>query len=211
MLQESFKRVVANAQLVLQEVSQGLFRGLQQRLHPQRQGLPLPQRPKQLRLRLVHEEGFPVSDFIMCALVWLCQVNCTYRFIFHMLLCQQDRTVKWKGLTLERNHDCIFIIDNCQYLRCFPDKWNGPDSKAGSRCQAQKNQKYCKSVQGDCRHIAGACPPERSPESDIRVRDHSFCSGVSSKKSWASIWATTSASAQMDLQVVSILISLILN
>ena len=51
-------------------------------------------------------------------------------------------------------------------IRCFPDKWNGPDSKAGSRCQAQKNQKYCKSVQGDCRHIAGACPPERSPESD---------------------------------------------
>ena len=86
---------VADAQVVLQEVRQGMPRGLQQRLHPQRQGLPLPQRPKQLRLRLVHEEGFPVSDFIMCALVWLCQVNCTYRFIFHMLLCQQDCEMKW--------------------------------------------------------------------------------------------------------------------
>ena len=46
-------------------------------------------------------------------------------------------------------------------IRCFPDKNNGPDSKEGSRCAAQKNQKYCKSVQGDCRHISGACPPER--------------------------------------------------
>jgi len=46
-------------------------------------------------------------------------------------------------------------------FQCFPDKNNGPDSKEGSRCAAQKNQKYCKSVQGDCRHISGACPPER--------------------------------------------------
>ena len=30
-----------------------------------------------------------------------------------------------------------------------------------ARCQAQNNQKYCKSVQGDCRHIQGACPPEQ--------------------------------------------------
>merc|ERR1719192_508008 len=46
-------------------------------------------------------------------------------------------------------------------FQCLPDRWNGPDSRDGSRCQSQNNQKYCKSVQGDCRHIQGACPPEQ--------------------------------------------------
>ena len=31
----------------------------------------------------------------------------------------------------------------------------------------ETNQKYCKSVQGDCRHIPGACPAERC----VKVKD----------------------------------------
>jgi len=43
-------------------------------------------------------------------------------------------------------------------FQCYADGTTGPDSKDGSRCQDQKNQKYCTSVQGDCEHIPGACP-----------------------------------------------------
>merc|ERR1712088_1306531 len=35
-------------------------------------------------------------------------------------------------------------------FQCYADGTTGPDSKDGSRCQDQKNQKYCTSVQGDC-------------------------------------------------------------
>merc|ERR1711953_1428866 len=46
-------------------------------------------------------------------------------------------------------------------FQCYADGTTGPDSKDGSRCQDQKNQKYCTSVQGDCRHIPRACPESR--------------------------------------------------
>jgi len=77
-------------------------------------------------------------------------------------VCNNAYTLSGKGFPCHNdpnNFDCAWCTK--KGFQCFPDKWNGPDSKAGSRCQAQKNQKYCKSVQGDCRHIAGACPPER--------------------------------------------------
>jgi len=46
-------------------------------------------------------------------------------------------------------------------FQCAEDKYTGPNSKDGSRCQAGKNQKYCKSVQGDCKHMGkGICSPE---------------------------------------------------
>jgi len=44
-------------------------------------------------------------------------------------------------------------------FQCSPwDKFTGVGSKDGSRCQKQTNQKYCKSVQGDCKHIPAGCP-----------------------------------------------------
>merc|ERR1712029_202985 len=77
-------------------------------------------------------------------------------------VCNNAFTLSGKGFPCHNdpnNFDCAWCTKTG--FQCFPDKNNGPDSKAGSRCAAQKDQKYCKSVQGDCRHISGACPPER--------------------------------------------------
>merc|ERR1712121_113195 len=77
-------------------------------------------------------------------------------------VCNNAYTLSGKGFPCQNdpmNLDCAWCT--MTGFQCFPDKWNGPNSKAGSRCQKQTNQKYCKSVQGDCRHIPGACPSER--------------------------------------------------
>jgi len=77
-------------------------------------------------------------------------------------VCNNAFTLSGRGFPCHNdpnNFDCAWCTKTG--FQCFPDKFNGPDSKEGSRCAAQKDQKYCKSVQGDCRHISGACPPER--------------------------------------------------
>merc|ERR1712121_523813 len=77
-------------------------------------------------------------------------------------VCNNAYTLSGKGFPCQNdpmNLDCAWCT--MTGFQCFPDKWNGPNSKAGSRCQKQTNQKYCKSVQGDCLHIPGACPSER--------------------------------------------------
>lgn len=77
-------------------------------------------------------------------------------------VCNNKYTLSGKGFPCQNdptNFDCAWCAKTG--FQCLPDRWNGPDSRDGSRCQAQNNQKYCKSVQGDCRHIQGACPPEQ--------------------------------------------------
>merc|ERR1712110_422726 len=77
-------------------------------------------------------------------------------------VCNNAFTLSGKGFPCQNdptNKNCAWCTKTG--FQCFPDSKTGPDSKDGSRCQAQNQQKYCKSVQGDCRHISGACPPER--------------------------------------------------
>jgi len=76
-------------------------------------------------------------------------------------VCNNQFTLSGKGFPCHNdpNSDCAWCTKTG--FQCFPDRFTGPDSKQGSRCAAQNQQKYCKSVQGDCRHISGACPPER--------------------------------------------------
>jgi len=77
-------------------------------------------------------------------------------------VCNNQFTLSGKGFPCHNDpssHDCAWCTKTG--FQCFPDNKNGPNSNAGSRCQAQNQQKYCKSVQGDCRHISGACPAER--------------------------------------------------
>merc|ERR1712112_204261 len=83
-------------------------------------------------------------------------------------VCNNAYTLSGKGFPCQNDPTSL----KCAWctmtgFQCYPDKWNGPDSKQGSRCQKQTNQKYCKSVQGDCRHIPGACPAERC----VKVKD----------------------------------------
>jgi len=77
-------------------------------------------------------------------------------------VCNNKYTLSQKGFPCHANPNdkrCAWCTKTG--FQCAADKWNGPDSKLGSRCQVQNNQKYCKSVQGDCRHISGACPADR--------------------------------------------------
>jgi len=83
-------------------------------------------------------------------------------------VCNNAFTLSGKGFPCQNDPtDLTCAWCTMTGFQCFPDKWNGPQSKAGSRCQKQTNQKYCKSFQGDCRHIPGACPPERC----VKVKD----------------------------------------
>merc|ERR1712004_289911 len=77
-------------------------------------------------------------------------------------VCNNAFTLSGKGFPCQNdpnNKNCAWCTKTG--FQCFPDAKNGPNSEFGSRCQAQNQQKYCKSVQGDCRHISGACPPDR--------------------------------------------------
>jgi len=78
-------------------------------------------------------------------------------------VCNNKETLSGRGFPCyndpSKGNSCAVCVPGA--FQCFADKVTGPDSKDGSRCSTQKNQKYCSSVQGDCRHIPGACPPER--------------------------------------------------
>merc|ERR1712032_999919 len=78
-------------------------------------------------------------------------------------VCNNAYTLSGKGFPCQNDPNdfsCAWCTKTG--FQCFPDNKNGPNSKEKtSRCWSQKDQKYCKSVQGDCRHISGACPAER--------------------------------------------------
>jgi len=78
-------------------------------------------------------------------------------------VCNNKYTLSGQGFPCHSNpedKECAWC--NKGGFQCYPDKHNGPNSKSGSRCQKQTNQKYCKSVQGDCKHIPASCPdPDR--------------------------------------------------
>merc|ERR1719367_2439079 len=114
-------------------------------------------------------------------------------------VCNNAYTLSGKGFPCQNDPTSL----ECAWctmtgFQCYPDKWNGPDSKQGSRCQKQTNQKYCKSVQGDCRHIPGACPAERCVNvlMDTRVMASSVLIPQlgSSWSSLISMWSWTSPS-----------------
>jgi len=78
-------------------------------------------------------------------------------------VCNNKYTLSGKGFPCyndkSKGNDCAWCAPGG--FQCYADGTTGPDSKDGSRCQDQKNQKYCTSVQGDCRHIPRACPESR--------------------------------------------------
>ena len=94
--------------------------------------IPHPHPCCQFRLRLVCQDRVPVSA----------------RQVERARL-QGRQQVQYLGLYI--------YIDVCRYLSISIFLY----IYISARCQAQNNQKYCKSVQGDCRHIQGACPPEQ--------------------------------------------------
>merc|ERR1711953_717186 len=74
-------------------------------------------------------------------------------------VCNYKYTLSGKGYPCYSDHSNT----NCAW--CNKDGWqceqnsiHGPNSDKGSRCQARKNQNYCTSQQGDCKHIA-YCDP----------------------------------------------------
>jgi len=72
-------------------------------------------------------------------------------------VCNNQYTLSGKGYPCYSDHDnkdCAWCTTSG--YQCAQDKVTGPDSKAGSRCTNSKNKNYCKSQQGDCKHIA-AC------------------------------------------------------
>merc|ERR1711878_156507 len=78
-------------------------------------------------------------------------------------VCNNKYTLSGKGFPCyndkSKGNTCAWCAPGG--FQCYADGITGPDSKDGSRCQDQKNQKYCTSVQGDCAHIPGACPESR--------------------------------------------------
>lgn len=69
-------------------------------------------------------------------------------------VCNNQWTLSGKGFPCSADHDdkdCAWCTTSG--YQCAQDKVTGPDSKAGSRCANSKNQNYCKSQQGDCKHI----------------------------------------------------------
>jgi len=77
-------------------------------------------------------------------------------------VCNNKFTLSGKGFPCysdkNQGNNCAWCVPGS--FQCYADKVTGPDSDAGSRCSSQNNQKYCSSVQGDCRHITGACPKD---------------------------------------------------
>merc|ERR1711997_585083 len=78
-------------------------------------------------------------------------------------VCNNEYTLSGKGFPCyndkSKGNNCAWCAPGG--FQCYADGLTGPDSKDGSRCQTQTNQKYCTSVQGDCRHIPAACPQSR--------------------------------------------------
>jgi len=87
-------------------------------------------------------------------------------------VCNNKYTLSQKGFPCYSDHtntDCAW----CNKLgwQCEQNKVTGPlatGKNPGSRCSTQKNQKYCTSVQGDCRHIA-SCDPNAECKKDSNV------------------------------------------
>jgi len=94
-------------------------------------------------------------------------------------VCNNKYTLSGKGFPCysdkSKGNDCAWCAVGG--FQCYADGTTGPDSKDGSRCQDQKNQKYCTSVQGDCRHIPAACPQSRCQHSKKinKYMTHSQC------------------------------------
>merc|ERR1711981_297249 len=77
-------------------------------------------------------------------------------------VCNNKYTLSGRGFPCyndpSKGNNCAVCAPGA--FQCYADSKTGPNSKEGSRCSSQKDQKYCSSVQGDCQHIPGACPVE---------------------------------------------------
>jgi len=70
-------------------------------------------------------------------------------------VCNNRYTLSGKGYPCFSDHsdtDCAWCAKDG--YQCAQDSVTGPNSKYGSRCQTKTNVAYCKSQQGDCKHIA---------------------------------------------------------
>jgi len=93
-------------------------------------------------------------------------------------VCNNKYTLSGKGFPCyndkSKGNNCAVCAKGA--FQCYADGITGPDSKDGSRCQDQKNQKYCTSCQGDCRHIPGACPGRCVNQGKVnKFTKHSQC------------------------------------
>merc|ERR1712179_24390 len=71
-------------------------------------------------------------------------------------VCNNQYTLSGKGYPCYSDRsrtDCAW----CSPVgwQCEKNKATGPDAKGGSRCAPRNDQKYCTSLQGDCKHIPG--------------------------------------------------------
>jgi len=69
-------------------------------------------------------------------------------------VCNNEFTLSTKGFPCYSDHgntDCAWCTD--KGFQCEDNKVTGVNSKEGSRCANGKNKNYCKSQQGDCKHI----------------------------------------------------------
>jgi len=93
-------------------------------------------------------------------------------------VCNNKYTLSGKGFPCyndkSKGNNCAWCAPGA--FQCYADGLTGPDSKDGSRCQTQTNQKYCTSVQGDCGHIPAACPGRCESQGKInKYQKHSQC------------------------------------
>merc|ERR1711874_452505 len=95
-------------------------------------------------------------------------------------VCNNKYTLSGKGFPCyndkSKGNDCAWCAPGG--FQCYADDTTGPDSAGGSRCigNTKKDKKHCVSVQGDCKHITGACPGDRCQfQGKVKGKSYSQC------------------------------------
>merc|ERR1712223_2035896 len=95
-------------------------------------------------------------------------------------VCNNKYTLSGKGFPCyndkSKGNSCAVCTKGA--FQCYADDTTGPDSSGGSRCigNTKKDKKHCVSVQGDCKHITGACPGDRCQfQGKVKGKSYSQC------------------------------------